>query len=84
MKHLKHKYQVLFDDVFYTSDGRKIFFYDFTIIEKDSCPKEGETMTFHEGYGYLQNYKLTRVFQNGKFECLLAKKIGGRYYKTRQ
>ena len=80
---MKHKYTILFDDV-YTSKGKKIFTDDFTVIERGSCPKEGEIMTFHEGYGYLQNYKIHRVFQNGKLCGVLAEKIGGRYYKTRR
>lgn len=79
---MKHSYTILFDDVIHTNKGKRVAYFDEQQIKRDSCPKEGEIITFHERYGYLQNYKLTRVFQNGKLECLIATKVGGWYYKT--
>lgn len=77
----KHQYVILFDDILHTSKGERVPYFDEQRIERGSCPKEGEIVAFHERYGYMQNYKLSRVFQNGRLECLIATKVGKWYWK---
>lgn len=79
-----HKYMVYFNETFINKKGKKVYFYDFTVINRVSCPKDGETIAFHEGYGRLRNYKIYRVFQDGKFVCLVAEETGVWYNKTKQ
>lgn len=71
-----HKISVLFDgDVIRSRRSGKLFFeteevkFDFI-----SCPKTGTKVYMHEGFGRFCEYTLQRVFENGKFSCMIAKR----------
>ena len=69
-----HKYNLWYDN-----EKRETETY---YIKRMSCPKNGEEFFCHTTYGYLQKYRLSRVWgNNGKVLGVIATPIGIRFYK---
>lgn len=67
-----HKYKVIMDDTMRNIRGKKIYTTEEHEIERISCPKNGDIVTFVERYGYLQDYKLERIYNHKKVVCFIA------------
>lgn len=74
-KHNQHKYPL-----FYDTQKKDVPTY---VWEGSSCPKNGEEFFCHTTYGYLQKYRITRLWgNNGKVLGLIATPVGREFHKT--